>query len=1809
MGSQQGGDADQRRLKLLKYLNSNSFAIKQSNFESFKTYYHKLSSEDAVSPKVFKMIFDLHLGPVIGDRTYIMKELSDIWKVYPTLGSEPGAEQRRDQLTRMSEAAVSAKEKLEGLLKEIVAAVASCVRRVDWKKHGSNKSRGELRAWLMEKQMLLLSLLGDSNNSSIKAGILSALFCLTKGTAALSSPQSTSKAKTVGDSPTTKINTNRWGPGVPNFDFSQIKLPDINIPRVKDTRSDVHRPKINYYSLVKTGMVPTSTNTSKKRPLDEFDASDDDTAPPPTKKQKQGDIPVGVWWGPNNSKLSCADSFFDVIREFRAYIANPPHAPGTHKHSVQMKRFLKRALAEVNMSHRYNVLLLKHEWNFRDKELRLVRGPATIRPGAEEAVIRVGVEGFRGMNEFKRILGGGLTEYEKDDRDHAPGAQGMLALAHSYSISGRVGLRGGDGSHSEGDDEALPAENGRDGSSFRSRDPAVLWEQLLQDASYPEGLFQEFVKEERPPMVDPQRIGNPLKVHRSVMEKIPDHAEWQKIQGETDPTVINGMLRNYETSIDDAQTNIHQFLHESKHIVQDQPKLNEEGGKKKPKQRYKGNIRDRDFAKPIGDAFRARMYQIFRLALVQKLDAQGQSNPRQVLEEERDVLVTWDQHEELYMEWENLRWFGLSKPFEIADLEDRYQSREVLRTIWEIERDNIDNALGDLENNPGDHANSAKDSPGINYTIPRRRTASASPSPILPVPHPTPFGGLESPAVPRVVPRATLHQTPPTINPFVDAPNAFANPTPLEEILQGAPHSDDLNALQFWADLDMPALIKASSKPTRSRLQNPYTVSNKATNGSDKPKGRNIIVDARNETSTHIGLRFLEKTVAMYEKKLNETIRANAELDNMNPGNAAIIERNNIDIMAKQQLIWSVNTEILNLRRSQDSFAEDSYGKGAERNPDVPDNSYYWRYTTPLPKKPMPLGVQDLGLGLMQSDHPAPEIPRELLRRSEDFVENAEIPEDRVDPTGGDQFGIDGYNHSEIPKDWPGFIALHKASWSRNQRSGTAQLSWDEWIEAVYQALRNSTRGLRHMFADRSPYKSEDALRHRVRDVHERVTESRRSPPSSGWRTREKQRSAILETLAAEVNAVLAANRLPEFFARVESLPPVPTGPEDVDTDADTVIVARGEAAMDREAAMDKALAYLSNMNDARLSMKKLNRLRSSGRWNVNMAADLENADQTRAHYKAAFERVRNGADEATMADLDQLEEQMEVEFREDVMLAEEAIDRQVAQEEADRNATEAQPAPLKKPLTELEKAERIWEELNAKSQESRQKARKARSDLAAAKEAAASASPQGVSRLHRTIAYLQAQETHLLASSDEAWIQARIASEAVSAQRQFSSSTPESNQELLERYDVLTQDSFGSWASLYRWDELAPTPKHTHDQWVIDVTWLMHEAYKAIGLNVGAEYWGAMYENFWATQGASFARKRTIWMYVLMHELNKQIDQATIYDEDGKGVRVERFVETPEQPPAEWLYDTPTKEELIAQEEREWEAIEAEAEDGDADADGEGEPGAIAALAHAPGPGYHSSPEIPLRQRRRAKRPRFLPPPRVPGARPTTPPMPIFGGSPPRRMPQMMSPKDMKPAVKPALKPEKTKKKKQPTAWPGAITPMQPGLAQPIFDLLQPDGGALATAAEEEEEEEGNADPLAGLFSPIDGSYSDIEDLYAPSAEEPPLGEDAPMTDLDGGGSDRVYDNARDSIPAPALPPTTTKAPAEPVEQNGATSMKNDAWPDLRDLIMATWNARIAREVLRQKEGDMTGVPPGRGEGWPRPVRVRKDGMEYMCL
>ncbi|KAI0430604.1 hypothetical protein F5Y09DRAFT_225902 [Xylaria sp. FL1042] len=1821
--------ADEQQLRLFEYLDGNGFANRRLNFEIFTTTHSQLSSEDTVSPRIFRMIFDQHLGPVIEVRTYIMKELSNIWGMYHVLGTETGHEEKKDNLKRASEAAVSARNKLEGLLGDIVDIVTTCVERVNWRKHIRNNYQEELRKWLMQKQMHFIGLIGESNNSLIKADLQNALLCLTQGTTALATPQSTIKAKTSGGSTIIKIKTNKSGTNTPNFDFPEIRLPNITIPKVKNKVSDIRMPGLGNSPFKTLDIVPTSPNTSNKRPPTEFDAFDDDNSPPPTKKQRQGNILIGVWWGPNKSKLSCGDSFFDVIREFRAYIANPPHAPGTHDYSVQMIKFLKRALAEVNMSHRYNDLLLKDEWNFRDKRLGNVRGPTMIHAGAPESRIRLGAEGFRGLNELKTDLGGGLTEFEKDWRDHAPEAQGMLALAHSYSINNRVGLRGGDASH---DAAETPAKSARGVANLQLRDPAVLWAQLLEDASYPEGVFQEFVQEERPPMIDPERVGNPLKVHRSEMEKVPDPAEWQKIQNETRLAVMNDMLEDYAMIIATAKEKIDQFLHHNEHIIPDQPKLNEEGGRDRPKRRYKGNFRDRDFGKPIGHAFQARMYQIFRLALVWKLYSQGQGTLKQLLEEERAVLETWDEHEELYMEWENLRWFVLSRRYEVADLENRYQAREFLRKIWEIEREGFDEVLEDLENNPDNYANLGRLFPGVRFPIQRIHRASTSPSPAFPVPHPTPFdkpGGLAPPG-------ATVQHTTLMINPFADVVGIPGDPTPLEKALEGAPDSDDPEALKFWANLDMLTLIKASNMPTGPHVQNPYTVSNEATNDSNKPKGKNIIVDARNETPTHISLKFLEKRVAVYETELHETIRENDKLDNMDPGNAAVIQRNNIDIMAKQQLIWSFHTEIHNLRRSLDPLSEDGYGLGAEHNRSMLRNSYYWRYTTPLPKKSVPLGVTSPRVKHMPGEHPAPESPYALPDYSPDPSEDADIDGENVDPTAGGLSGVGGNPNNQIPKDWPGFIALHKESWSGNEPSGTALLDWDDWTEAVYQALRNSTRSLRRDFPNGSPYKFDNPLRHRVRDVYERSVESRQSPDSMTWRKREKQRSAILETFAAEVNAALAATGQPKSFPRVEALPPVSTE-SDVSTD-------KGEAATPEEpgAQMDKAIHYLRNIDEAKLTINKLNRIRSSGIWTLTMAASLEKADYALEHYKAAYETAKNEADEATSAQLAAMEKIMEAQLRDEIRVSEKAIDRRVtrgkaraaraaknarttnspaklqditemfvAEEEADAAATE--PTLYQEPTTELEKAEQTWEELNAICQASAHIARKARRNLAVAKEAAASAQDND-EYLNRAVAYAQEQETKLLAESDEAWIRARIASEAVEAQRQFDD-TPEDADELLERYEAVTQD-FAGWVDLYDWDELAATPKHTHDQWVIDVTWLMHEAYKAVlGMNVGAAYWPAMYENFWATQGASFARKREIWVYVLMQELNGQIAQAGREKGQGEGEgeekeKFEPFVETPQQPPAEWLYDTPAKEELIAQEEA---AMEAG--------------GAIAALSTV---AHSSTASLP-----RSKALAFLAPPKVPGARPMTPPMPLLFT--PRTPPGLMK----------VIKPKRGSKSesKKHTPWSGGISPVHPGLAQPIIDL-QPHG-ALAT--EEEEEEYNPGSPLVGgLFGSTEGSDSDIEDastgdlassVSATSEDEPmPMDIDDAATDASTPRSDdpSSYDGSDDPSPYngsddsgsydasgddgsddgsdagssdedDAWSPTPTMAPAELLEDDG--TCMNDAWPDLKDVIMAAWNARIAREVLQQKEGDTTGVPPGRGEGWPRPVRAREHGRDYMCL
>ncbi|KAI3332953.1 hypothetical protein F4824DRAFT_513860 [Ustulina deusta] len=1790
--------AQQNQLEFFQYLGGSSFEERQLNWDIFQTNHTELfDDESSVSPKVFKLVFDDHLLPVNDARTYIVQELSSVWGVFGVLGldDDPGIQEKRNELRLTGEAAVIARNKYDELLKGVINITAGCVSRVNWKKHTKNNYQAELSVWLQEKQMRLKGLLSDNNNSAIASDLETAIACLEQGISALSKATSSIKAKTMGPTTIIKIKTPKI----------IIDTPMGNSPTHTDSTND--------------------SSQSSKRPLNDVGEDNDGDGEKPASKKQKLPIPFGEWWGPKKSKLSCTDAFFDVSRRFKAYIANPPDPPGTRSHMLQMATYLKEALAAVNKRSSFNDLMLHGEWNFRDRSYRHVRGPTMIHAGAPESRIRTGMAGFRGANDFKQMLGGGLTKSEREVKDQYPGARGMLALAHACHVNDRVTLRGGGADVEEEEEEGLTGKvlkKIRHGTQLHFRDPSTLWEQLVEDVTYPAGVFQNRVQDGRPPMMDPNRVGKPMDGHKTVMSKIPDATEWEKIENEDDVSTMNSMLASYVPVIADAKKRVYDFIYNNEAIHADQPKMNEEGGLDERKRRY-GNIRDRNFARPLGYAFRARMYQLFRVALTWKLYLLGRSTLWDLLTEEKELLEIWDKHEEIYMEWENFRWFELSNKYEIAELENRYDARELLRKVWENERQGIDDALMNLRQNPNYYAKAAKD------LLATGRATSIPGSFVPPA-----FQSIDSGVTTRDSGR---HLPDP------------ADPAKASGEDDGANAASDNFNRWVSGSMDVAKILQkmgSGAKVGNDTNVNGAKANSTKVNGGMKTESsgddeENIVIDAANANDTHKALEFLEATVSLYEKKLSEIIQQNDKLDNTDPGNVGLLQRNNIDIMAKQQVIWAFNTEIHNLKRSLDPLSKNSYGKGAQHKWELPQDEYYWRHTRPLPKKKrVPLGITSFGLGPMPGEHPMPENPTVLVGCPPDFGDDVEVDEESIEPAGNNLFGTSNPN-IEVPKDWAGFLTSHRGSWARGGTSGTGLLSWDDWIESAYQALQNGTRDLEANFSNGSPYKAagEDLRRH-VQNAYGKRFESVKNHNALSWRKREMHRRAILEGFAAEVNAALVQKGLSPSFPRLGTLLAVSAKPYKNEK--------TGAAATTAKPVLEQLRGYLKKKNEAELQIRKFARLQKSGRpLSQRLQETVHAAKTAKKEHLASYKKLRSETDILTREKADLMEHEEETRLKAEIKAVEEIIDADISRQKGAQAETGAQqkelltaaeiandeaavlettskakkgasatgapkqakspaapktpaarPKPEAKPdagpeREELKQAREDLVEARAQFKFAAEKRAKAQRDEDAAKNAAASADDDKY--LSQLVGYAEGVRATAETAYDSAVVRLRIAGRALRAQQEWERPA-ETAEGLRARHAALARD-FDAWKDDYDWGGGARRETATtslagmNDQWILEVTALMHECFKtALGLNAGPRYWHSMYDYFWATQGSSLGRKRAIWLYALIADLNYRIGQQAV---SGGGKILQPFIQTPAQPPTRWLRDSPSREDLIRRAE-----LAATA-------------GPIAAPAMQvfkkppnldplvgsggtkPTPWRGAAAAADGRTRREIKLRRQLQH-QLRAQREEQDLLRSAVQAQDAALQEELQALHVTAAApdSPAESVELTLEKLQmalgksspaksartPRAWPRT-----PSLASTRDDLpsastsefVPTDGSSTPT---ENESSSFLAPDTSGLFTPI-GSTSDS--LPAPQSALAPAAGDRVLTP----------------------PPPPPAADAHSIEEGGI----NDAWPDLKDLLQATWNARVAMETLGQKPGD---TPlPGR-EFWPAPVRVATGrSQEYFCL
>ncbi|KAK5635486.1 hypothetical protein RRF57_011198 [Xylaria bambusicola] len=1760
---------NQNQLEFFKFLGGNSFKERQVNFQLFETSHQELSGEnDLVSPKVFKQIYDDHLIPLLDARTFIVQELSSVWGAYGLLPGDLSGETlaKREELKATGEAAVVARNSYDDLIKEIVTVAVGCAERVNWNKHKNDDYQHELLKWVIEKQARLTGSISDPNNSIIRSALESVHAPLIKGFTALSKKLSI-QAEKKGNSTIIKIKTKK----VTLKKSSTPASPILGV-KVEGEEEKEEDPKEGLKHLL------------NELYSDNGGDDDDGDNGGPSKKPKL-DIPIGEWWGPNKSKLSCTDAFFDVVREYKAYLANPTHPVSSKAYTGALIMYLRRALAECGKDDQLWDILMKDEWNFRDKTLKACAVPTVLQPGAPESRYRLGVHGFTGLNDFKRILGGGLTDYELESKDHWPAAQGMLALALASKAENRHALRGGAADGEDGQEERLRRAI-RIATHLRFRDPITLWSQLVEDASYPTGVFDARVKEVRPPMTDPNRIGQPrpMAVFRDMMSKIINTQEWNKAQGDFDLFSADEMLDKYEAVIADSKKRANAFLYQEDKLFPREPKLNEAGGKDKPKRRY-GNLRDKDFAKPIGYAFRARMYQVLRLSLTWRAYIMGFRTLRDLLMEEKALLQIWDDHEELYMEWENYRWFTLSNAHEISRLENRYAARELLRKIWVNEIQGIDTALDNLRKHP---------------------------------------------------------------NCYDDAGKA-------------------LLSTQFPDDSGLATLLDSGLFDKEGQEAHTNEEAHEEANGVNIPTGvsdtedynagiggEEAVYDDNNPPDLDASRKFLEKTLVVYDKSLDNAMRANNNLDNTDPGNAATMQKNNIDIMATQQIIWSLKTELHNLNRSLNPLSEDSVGKGAALKWKI-DGGDYWKNIKPLPRKaPLPLGVTSLGLGPMPGEHPKPDHPALLLGCPPGFANKQGVVDDEEYdlPTSNSPSNKSNKDtsHSNYGA-WDEFLHSHRDAWANEQSTGTALISWDEWVDRAYRALRSSTMSLRVTFDEDSAYKTDISLLQHVQYAYHNRFNSKQEHNSMSWRKREMHRRALLESFAGEINTFLVKNKLPPSFPKIGALssispkakmtPKTTSQPPSVSPVAK--ITPKTSPPKKDEAALKQLRAYLKAKNEAELNMKKITRLQNKGEpLSQKLKDSLASAKQSRKKFVTLYKNLRNSLDAAAATEADVIEQEENALLNQEIKTAEALADAEANRHQvtptpdlddisfegilagmrkakADAGSAKTPPAVVTKP-TQTPKSTKRAPIVQPKPASSNEDALKKSTEYFAearqllrtlrekynvavdAEEAAEKAAGAGEDpSLNDTLEYATKEAVKAEKEYTESKINLRLRAQAYMCQQQWGSPA-ETTEELRERYNDLNQGPKG-WIADIIWDGAwTPTVTFAYSTWINKVITLMHEAYKAVGINSGPAYFKTLYEHFWACPGDTLEKKRKVWLYLLITDYNSRLDKNNLSHK--------KFVTPSSKPPADYFKATLSKDKLFAQKNAEVEAAleEAKAETPDPNShDIIAEENPLQQFSLATNMMQRSVSPFPQQSRDSSLQQQLLqqqlaiqkkdkelqeqlqnlavkspsPPPAIASTSLPFAPTSSDYQKTTKKQSSMKLNLDKILGLGPSTgNPILTSGKN--TLTPSSASPPPPSPTARTTDILMQDAADTPS-------------PTPYPFSPSSLGTNPIKIVLKKASEG--ANNSQSNTPLKSGGGGRDDTPMGDSDDTSGLQ-----------KQEGSM---NDAWPELKDMISMIWIACLGFEALRQKHGDRNGLPrPTYHPDWPRPVRVNNGiDPEYYCL
>ncbi|KAI0200379.1 hypothetical protein F4808DRAFT_470529 [Astrocystis sublimbata] len=1673
-------------LKFVEYLGNVGIVETENLLNDFLERHSELSDGKPVSPRVFRELFDDHFEPVYVSRSFITEELSTAWGLYAAIDEEQDVEETKEELQSISDSGANARRKYNGLFKRLLDIIAEAAPHVNWRSNKTKPPRQDLAEWIDSKHAHFTNLINDPNNNLMKKEL--------------------------------------------EIVQAALEQAKVELPVTKDEGAMAY--------------MATARSAAKRQQLDDGDGAGDG---PPTKKVKQ-EYPAGTWWGAHKEKLSCSDAFFGIIDEYKAYLANPGgDLPGSQAYKLKVADFLKRALGDVGMRDKANAILLRHKFRFRESGYD--HATTFVTPGAPEAKIRLssGKPKFYALNDFKKILGGGFSPEELSPEDLVPPtalAHRMVALAHSQERSG-VALRGGaSGSGSVLADKynyattypfdidperTVHACMVRENMPLRFREPEELWKQLIDDARFPILTLEQSIEEDRPPMQNSDYVeGKSIDRLREKLSKIIVPSEWDTLLREDDQGHIDASAETWDVIVDDAMGKVYDFVWENEDINADAPALLQDGGKDKPKTRYDRKMKDRHFSKILAYVFRARVYHCLLYCLKWRQYLLGNIKLSPLIECEKMLYQIWDWHEELYMNWENNKWFEISDPNARRTLESRYEARDILRQGWMKHMDACDDALKNLARNElyydGPLAltgsatavitnTRAKKQPGVLIS----NTRGVGGKPIEPFNEVDEINSktrevwaaidkeIEENDAKEAAEKAEQIRLGTYVSPpRMKTPEPWVPTWPgqqrrrLESPPLASPRT--LQSLGYTKYHEPGRVPEDNPPPFRdSDLDDtdddnddeddddddagidPWTNPTGTVTGPQGGKTQKAVVK-----DTSAALEYLQKVREAYSKNLDDTIEKNHRLDPLDPGNRGPIHANNIDIMAKNQIIWSLDTELHNLSRDIDPLNDGNHGRGATQKWPMPDPDDFLKNTTPIPPQPkVPLGINSLSRGPLLGEHTLPGHPRVFVGAAATFGVDPS-PQDKDDtpplpsyfgPSGSGRAGAGGESGGAAPTGPPGSSGANAPRGSSKARDSTPKPE---------------------------------------------------AQPDRSGRV-EELRSYIQKANAARVairrySALQMHGKLPEGDDGSEYMEARETEKKYDQMYLD--LYKRSDKQQQKEA------SYWKDVEERRL-MKQI-------------VTQQQQIDRLAERDRIATEKMKQQQEQEQQQQQQQEQEQEE---------------QQAASQNVSTSplvyAFKALPVMTQAQLlkrAEGMKTRAILDFNKAKNsyQAAQGKETKAWNAFTADRNNA-----QLRTRAVEAQAVLEAAKKHVTKLQNSVM----VANLCQLSQKQWD--TPAETTDKLNRTLDLLNGDWMSWKRRRTFQDNAEI-RHMNNVWSLEVVNIIFQALKAVDVNPGVEWWWETHDSFWEVSASTMQRKRTIWVHSVVRDLSARLAEMN--------------------PPRDCPLKTPPEPEIWNNEPALTvdELLEKERVTLGMPAPKPLRPQLSASRLATPLGGLSNPPS-------RASHPPVATTHRMHVVKlPPTPSTPWMGVPPSVSLPPtpgLMSPQPKPTTSKPArtlselptlpeLKSSKTPKPPKSTkltAPPTTVAPTPTHISkpEPKPEPTQTKAPKIKVIKKPAPTPKPTPPPTATSVAPI---------AIPPTPSQTPS------------------------------PVTTTRSPtlAPTLELGYRSGEPNDAWPELKELIIAVWTAFVAWESLRQVSGDTSQVPGPDRPLWPKPVYVAANGGYY---